>query len=463
MLILTTGIPALPDLTQPTQLLQIGAYLLEAIQSLFLLLVALGIVLAVINFSYRQDRSNWLERELVRYGQLWQGGKHALLVISILVVSFFLCSTLANRYHHWEQNNIAQVASRVEGDRLEQPAPTFRYTVSEPYTTFSYINGKATEVRKLRPVDRPLELNTSQIEVKIEQVKDPSTQRLIYASEFRGTYKVNNPLDRTETFVFAVPPPIGYTLLQDYQVKQNNQRLQPTPPGDYSFSTQLSPGETSEFQVTYKATGGPRWVYDAKNRLLSRFQLRVLADFANAAYASGIPPTETQVSGSETRLIWRFADNVSVKHPFGVFTATQVVQRTGILPRLLLLAPGIALWWLLLLYLSLPLSLRDVMIVTGVFFASLLCLTYASRVMEAKLIWGLLSPLLLLFGWQLGKQRLGHRRSGWAGLVVTLVGLVLPVFGFLVPYTGLTLGMAALLSMVWLVIYSFVYKINSLP
>lgn len=451
LLLQITGVPALPDLTQPSQLLQFGEQLLKTIPGLLLLLVASGAVLAIINFSYRQNRAVWLDHELDRYGHLWQGVKHGLLVLAILILGFLLCSTLANRYHHWEQDTIAQLASSVEGDRLEQPAPTFRYTVSEPYTSLTYVNGKPTEVAKQRPVDRWLALDASQIDVKIEQVKDPTTNRLIYESDFRGTYQVKNSLDQSERFVFTAPPPIGYSLLQDYRVEQNKQRLQPETPGDYNFSTQIAPGETRTFQVTYRAIGGPRWVYDAGGRSLSRFQLRILAEFANAAYASGIIPTETQVSGGETRFIWKFADNVSVKHPFGVFTASQPIQNTGILPRLLLLAPGIALWWLLLLYLTLTLRLRDVAIAAGVFFACLLCLTYASRIMDARLIWGLLSLFLLLLGWKLGQ----YHRHRWAGMVVTLTGAVLPVFGFLVPYTGLTLGIAGLLSVSWLLVGYF--------
>ena len=448
MLLLTQGIPAIPDLTHPQEFLQFGQQFLQFGQWLLLLLAGFGIVLGVINFSYRRDRPIWLEPGMVQYSQLLQGVLHGLLVIAILVGGFFLCSTLANRYHHWEQDKIGQVAGSVAGERVEHLTPQVRYIVEEPFTTITYIDGKPTEVEKRQNVDRFLSPSASQAEVKLSQGTDPATLRLIYLSEFNGTYDVTNSLDVTENFIFETPPPVGYTLLQDYRVERNGQPLQPKNQGEYRFPLRLAPGESTQFRITYKAQGAPRWVYNAGGRLLSKFRLTVLADFANADFASGIFPSERKVEGQGTRFTWAFAENVSVQNPFGVFTATQRVRNTGVLPRLLLLAPGVVLWWLLLLYLTVPLRLQDVAIAAGTFFACLLSLTYASRLLDAKLAWGLLIPFLLLFAWGLGRQRF-HR---WGAVVVTVSGAVLPVIALLVPYTGLTLGIAGLLSVAWLML-----------
>jgi hypothetical protein len=450
LLLLTQGIPAIPDLTHPQELLQFGQQVLQLSQWLILLLAAFGAVLAAVNFSYRQGiiRPVWLDTGLNRYGRLLYGVQHGILVVAILLGGFFLSSTLANRYHHWEQDKLAQVAGTVAGERVEQLAPQVRYTVEEPYTTITYVDGKPTEVEKRQKVDRFLSPSSSQVEVKLAQTTDPATLRLIYQSTLSSTYQVTNSLDVTENFTFEAPPPIGYSLLQDYQVEQEGQRLEPKNQGDYRFPVRLAPGASTQFRVTYQAQGAPRWVYNANGRLLSKFRLTVLADFPNADFASGIVPTEMKVEGRGTRFTWAFDNNVSVQNPFGVFTATQRVRNTGILPRLLLLAPGILLWWLLLLYLTVPLRLRDVAIAAGIFFACLLCLTYASRLLDAKLAWALLMPLLLLFGWHLGQQR----QSRWGAAIATFGGAVLPVFGFLVPYTGLTLGLASLISAGWLMV-----------
>jgi hypothetical protein len=137
---------------------------------------------------------------------------------------------------------------------------------------------------------------------------------------------------------------------------------------------------------------------------------------------------------------------VSVRNPFGVFTATSPIRNTGILPRLLLLAPFLFLWWVLLLYQSIPMQVQQVAITAGVFFAYLLALTYLSRFLEVKTAWAILSPLLLILAWGLGNQR----RASLAALICTIVGAVIPVLGFLIPYTGLTLSLAGVLSAIWL-------------
>jgi hypothetical protein len=456
MLLLTENISAVPDLTHPQELLEWGQQVLKLSQWVFLGLAGLGIVMAALNFSYRQGRDagkdteppTWLNRELDRYGLLLQGLPTGLLLLAILIGGFFLCSTLSNRYHHWEQSKITQVAETVAGERVEQLAPQVSYTVEEPYTTLTYLDGKATEVEKLRKIDRYLSPQTSQTEVKLTQITDPATLRLIYQSEFAATYAVSNSLETRQDFVFEVPPPTGYNLLQDYRIEQDGQRLEPKNQGEYRFPLRLSPGESTRFRVTYKAQGAPRWVYNANGRLLSKFGLSVLTHFANADFASGIVPTEIKPEGQGTRFTWLFEDNVSVQNPFGVFTATQRFRNTGILPRLLLLAPAIFLWWVLLLLLSTPLRLRDLAIAAAVFFACLLSLAYTSRLVDPKLAWGLILPMLLWHSWGLGTQH----QTRWTALVMTLSGAVLPVLAMLVPYTGLTLGISGLISVAGLMV-----------
>jgi hypothetical protein len=181
---------------------------------------------------------------------------------------------------------------------------------------------------------------------------------------------------------------------------------------------------------------------------LSNFRLHVRTNFPNADFASGIVPTKTGKEGTGIIFTWAFADNVSVQNPFGVFTATGPILQTGILPRLLLLAPGLFLWWLLLLYLSLPMGWRNVTIAGAVFFASLLALTYLSRIADATLVWGGISALLLILVWGLGK----NAKTSLAAIICTIAGAIVPVYALLIPYTGLTLSVAGLLSVIWLTV-----------
>jgi hypothetical protein len=374
--------------------------------------------------------------------------QHLTLVLILLVTGFFLCSTLSNRYHNWEQARVEQVTQSVAGEKLEQFAPQVRYVTQEPYTYTTQVNGKIVNVNQTRAVNRFLTLASSQIQVKLDQSIDVRGRSSVYRADYIADYKVVNQLKDINNFFFEAPPPNGYTLLASYKVERTGNRVQPTNPGEYSFPFRLQPGEEANFRVTYQAQGGPRWVYSAGTQLLSNFRLTAIANFAPADFASGIVPNEIKSDGKSTQFTWIFDDNVSVKNPFGVFTNTDPIRHTGIIPRLLLLAPALFLWWILLLYWSLPMSLKNVAIAAGIFFACLLSLTYLARLMNAQLAWTLISFVLLFLTWGLG----ANRRASLAAIICTIAGAVLPVFGLLVPLSGLTLSLAGLLSAVWLAV-----------
>lgn len=456
------GIPNLPDLTHPNELIDFGVQVVAISQKLLIFVVILGIVFALMTFAGRRSQSQPFPRMtqwLDRYDLVLRILPHGLLILVLLVGGFFLCTTLSNRYHHWEQARVEKVAASVAGDRLEQPAPQIRYVIKEPYTYDTQVENKIVRVEATREINRFLTLAGSTIEVKINQATDPQKDnRSIYSVDFSGDYRVVNQLKEAQNFFFEIPPPFDYSLLKNFKVEQDGNRLVPVNPGDYGFPFRLEPGVESRFRVTYQAQGGPRWVYNASSQLLSNFRLSVLANFPNADFASGILPTLSQAEARGTRFIWEFDDNVSVRNPFGVFTATSPVTNTGIVPRLLLLAPALFLWWILLLYLSLPLTLKDVAIAGGIFFACLLCLTYLSRLIDVQLAWAILTPVMLILVWGLG----ANLRASLAALIATIAGGVMPVWGLIVPYSGLTLSGAGLLSVAWLAVRHWYgwYRLN---
>lgn len=441
----------LPDLTHPQKLIEFGNQVIQASLIVAGLVIFLGIAIALISFTLRRheiQQSLFVDQWISRYSQILHGSQHWILVLILMVFGFFLCSTLSNRYHNWEQAKIAKIASGVAGERLEQIAPQIRYQVPEKYTKTIWVEGKPTETEAVRQASRFFPLNSSQIEVKVKQSKDVQKNRAIYLVDYSAEYQVINQIQDTKDFFFEIEPPLGYSLLHNFQISQNDAKLLATNAGEYSFPFSLAPGETNIFKVTYQAQGGPRWIYNANGQLLSNFKLNVIADFAKADFASGIVPTQTKLEGNKTQFTWIFDENVSVNKPFGVFTATEAIKNTGILPRLLLLAPALFLWWILMLYLSLPIGLKEVLIAAGVFFACLLSLTYFSRVIEVKLAWGIISPLLLTLSWFLGK----NRSHSLAALIATVAGGVLPVFALIVTYSGLTFSVAGLLCVFWLAI-----------
>jgi hypothetical protein len=446
------GIPELPDLTQPAQLIDLGKH---AIETFSLLIVAVGILggaIALMAFALRGDRDRY--RRFVtewsdRYSQLLRALPHITLILLLLAIGFLVGGTLSRRYHFWEQAKVVQVAKRVAGYRLEQRAPRVRYVVQEPYTYTVYIDGRPIEEERLQERDRFLALSGSNIQVEIEEIPDPQRDgETIYLADFAATYQVENTLPEAQDFFFEMRPPSGYTLLQDFRVEREGERLQLPRPGDYNFPFRLAPEEEAEFRVTYGVQGNPRWVYGAYGQLLSNFRLYIEANFPNANFASGIVPADTRIEGKTTRFTWLFEDNVAVQNPFGVFTATATLKNLGVLPQLLFLSPGILLWWLLLLYLSVSMRLRNLAIASGIFWACLLALTYLSRIFPTIPVGLAISGGFLFLAWGLGRDR----ASSLAAVISTLCGAIIPFFAFLVPYTGLTLSLAAILSAIWLAV-----------
>jgi hypothetical protein len=447
----SSGTLVLPDLTQLSTLLEFGKAVLLAFLIVAVLSIGVGVVIALINFSMRRSA---LEPALLigplvtRYTDTLRVFQHGVLVLLIVASGLLLCSTLANRYHHWEQARITKISESVAGERIEQSAPRLRYVIQEPYTYKMPVDGKLVQVEETRDINRFMDLAGSQVQATVDQVLNTQSQRAIYRINFVATYQVTNRLGEPEDFFFEVSPPKGYTLLQGFTVEREGARLPVVNPGDYGFPFRLEAGAATQFRVTYQAQGAPRWVYNAENQLLSNFRLTVQTNVSEAEFASGIVPTDRKPSGQGTIFTWDFKDNVSVLNPFGVFTATSPIRNTGILPRLLVLGPAIFLWWLLLLYLSVPLTLRQVACLGGVFFANLLALTYLSRVTDSVSAWAGLSGLLLILVWILGP----NRRFSLAAILCTLSGAILPILGLLVPYSGLTLGGAGLLSAIWLAV-----------
>lgn len=443
------GIPNLVDLTHPQELTQFGGYLLTGFLTIIFLFIALGITLALIVSATRTSEPDWhkfVRGFLSSYTQLLQVFIQGLLGLIIIVFGFYLCSTLANRYHHWEQDKIKQVATGVAGERIEQLAPKVRYQIEEPYTYYTTVNNRLVEIKEKRKTDRYLALSASDIGVKIDQVTNSQDERKNYLVDFVATYKVTNTLSENRELFFEVVQPYGYSLLQNFRVEQDGKRLQPVNPNNYSFRIELIPKQSTIFTVVYNCQGASRWIYNAQGELLSNFRLNITANFPNADFASGIIPTTTRKEGAGTVFTWEFVDNVSVQNPFGIFTATDKILQTGILPRLLLLAPGVFLWWLMLLYLSLPMTWRNLTQAGAIFFAGILSLTYLSRITETTLAWAGISALLLLLVWRLGK----NTRSSLAAIICTVSGAIIPVYALLIPYSGLTLSVAALLSVIWL-------------
>ncbi|HEY9864570.1 MAG TPA: hypothetical protein V6D21_10390, partial [Candidatus Obscuribacterales bacterium] len=111
------SIPSIPDLTHPHELIELGSILIKTLTQLAILLIAIGVILSLINWSVKKTGDSisipTIKTALEQYLKGVQTLPHLILIVLIITSGFFFCSTLANRYHNWEQQRITQIATTV--------------------------------------------------------------------------------------------------------------------------------------------------------------------------------------------------------------------------------------------------------------------------------------------------------------------------------------------------------------
>jgi hypothetical protein len=434
---------------------------LDRIVSQLPLFVALAIgltaAMALFNFSLRNSpASNMVIGDwMVRSTYVVQGLQQILLISMLLLAGFGLCSTLANSQGNWEQAQVNKKTPAIADEFVQQSSPQVSYTSQEPYVYTTQLGGKLVKVEDKKEVTRQLAVSGSNILVSIAPAPTKSSDGNNYLIDFNGDYQITNsiptPADLTtgiiDQFVFQIAPPTGSLLLQNFGVEQDGKKLARTNPGDYRFPVQIAPGKVSKIHVSYRAQGSPQWVYSAKDCSLSNFRLAISSKIPRLNFINGIAPTRVSRNGDRQVFSWTFNRNASAQKPFGVSIAPPTATLTGTLPLLLLLAPGVLLWWLSLLCFSLPMRLQNISIAGLVFFASVFALTYFSRLADPIYVWSLISVGLLLLVWGLGRH---NWRVSLAAIICTILGLIFPIYGLLSGSRGVMLSIVALLSVIWL-------------
>ena len=440
----------LPDFTQPQYLNQIASQLPIGLAIFVVLAIGLAAGMALFNFSlrnYPQQGNVVIGDWMIRSSQLMRGLQQTLLIATILLAGFGLCSTLASRQSNWEQMRVAQTTPTIAGELIRQSSPQVSYTSQEPYVYTTQLEGKLVKVQDKKDITRQSSVSGSNLQISIAPTPNKTSDSNNYLIDFRGDYQITNPIGTTNRFVFQIDPPTGYSLLQNFGVEQNGKRLTATNPGEYRFPLQIAPGSISKVRVNYRAQGSPQWVYSAKDGSLANFRMSISSKVPRLNFVSGIVPTKVTGTGDRQVFTWAFNQNASVQKPFGVAVSAPIAAKTGTLPLLLLLAPGIFLWWVLLLCFSIPMRLQDIAIAGFVFFTGMFALTYFSRIADSLSVWSGISIVLLLLVWGLGRN---NWRVSLAAIICTIVGVILPVYGFSIGSRGVLLSITGLLSVMWL-------------
>jgi hypothetical protein len=440
----------LTDFTQTEYVDRIASQLPLSIAIFVALAIGLTAAMALFNFSLRNSAASnivlgdWTMNSI----KLIRGLQQLLLVTMLLFAGFGLCSTLANNQRNWEQARTVKTTPTTIDTFIQQSSPQVSYTTQEPYIYTTQLDGKLVKVEDKKEVTRQSSISSSNLLVSIAPAPNKSGDTTSYFIDFNGNYQIVNSIPSTDKFVFQINPPSGSLLLQNFGVEQDGKKLARTNPGDYRFPLQIAPGKVSKLRVTYRAQGSPQWVYSAKDGSLGNFKMAISSKVPRLNPANGIAPSKISSNSDNQVFSWAFDKNASVQKPFGVTVSAPVVAQTGLLPQLLLLAPGILLWWLLLLCFSIPMRLQNIAIAGLVFFASMFALTYFSRLNDSIYVWSGISVGLLLLVWGLGRN---HWRVSLAAIICTILGAIFPVYGFLLGARGVLLSIAAILSVIWLV------------
>jgi hypothetical protein len=440
----------LPDFTQAEYIDRIASQLPLSIAVFVVLAICLTAAMALFNFSlHNSSASNIVLSDwTINSTKLIRGLQQLLLVAVFLLAGFGLCSTLANSQRNWEQAKIVKTTPPTIDRFVEQASPQVSYTSQEPYTYTTQLEGKLVKVEDKKEVTRQSAVSSSNLLVSIAPAPTKAGDGNNYLIDFNGNYQIANSIPTTDKFVFQINPPTGSLLLQNFGVEQDGKKLARTNPGDYRFPLQIAPGKVSKLHVTYRAQGSPQWVYSAKDGSLANFKMAISTKVPRLNFINGIAPTKVSSNGDRQVFSWTFDKNASVQKPFGVAVSTPIAAQTGLLPQLLLLAPGILLWWLLLLCFSIPMRLQNIAITGFVFFAAMFALTYFSRLTDPISVWSGISVGLMLLVWGLGGA---NWRVSLAAIICTILGAIFPVYGFLVGARGVLLSIAAMLSVTWLV------------
>jgi hypothetical protein len=471
------GIPGVPDVTQSNALAAIFGDRLSLIMngvplgilSFCVILIGLGVALALINFSIKpQQESSMVAMGdwIVRYSDLIRSLRHVAVVLAVITIGILLCSSVANRYHLWEQNTFPRAAATAA--QIVQISPQVRYTIKEPYNYSQNVNGKVTKVRDEKDLTRLLPVNSSNIKVNINKSKVRSAEKWVYTTNFLGEYEVRNITPGSVDFLLAMAPPTGAYIVQSYSVEQDGRRISANSAGEYEYRIQIAPNGTTQLKTSYQAQGAPRWLYATKGELLSKFQLAIESNFNNINSASGLMPSSIEKRNPGKTFTWNLPDNAAIPYAIGASAPNALPAQVGVIPKVILFAPAIWLWWLVMLYLSVPMRIKDILISAGVAGTSILTLAYVMRLFKTEitavyatpeLVWPVIAILLLASAWGLGK----NFRTSLAAVICTIAGIILPVLALLTAYQGSILSLAALLSVMWLVVMNWYgwYKLEA--
>ncbi|MGV8124861.1 MAG: inner membrane CreD family protein [Candidatus Xenobiia bacterium LiM19] len=137
-----------------------------------------------------------------------------------------------------------------------------------------------------------------------------------YKTDFQSKYTINNPTDKSRIFHIHYTFPATQALYDDFNfiVDGKESKSQIDPNAGITVSTELAPGETKEFQVSYKSQGLDRWSYKFGSDVtrIQNFSLLATINSRNIDFPPGsISPSEKTQTKNGWQLLWKYKNLIA--------------------------------------------------------------------------------------------------------------------------------------------------------
>ncbi len=242
------------------------------------------------------------------------------------IVFIFLCTAAAwmvlgtsvGMRSRMQDEKLRRVVGQIWGTPQRQQAPTVYYLTARAAEVKTAADGKTTTETRTVTTRHDLDLQASQIEVRLGL--DYRRKGLLWYSTYRvaftGAYDVRNDTGDTRELRVAFAFPNKQAVYDDFRVTVDGKEIRDVHLSDGRVvqKVRLEPGQGAEVGFAYRSQGMDQWWYEfgANVSQVKNFALSMKTDFDGFNFPqNGISPTAEQRSGEGWDLRWNYRNLLS--------------------------------------------------------------------------------------------------------------------------------------------------------
>jgi len=242
------------------------------------------------------------------------------------IVFIFLCTAAAwmvlgtsvGMRSRMQDEKLRRVVGQIWGTPQRQQAPTVYYLTARAAEVKTAADGKTTTETRTVTTRHDLDLQASQIEVRLGL--DYRRKGLLWYSTYRvaftGAYDVRNDTGDTRELRVAFAFPNKQAVYDDFRVTVDGKEIRDVHLSDGRVvqKVRLEPGQGAEVGFAYRSQGMDQWWYEfgANVSQVKNFALSMKTDFDGFDFPqNGISPTAEQRSGEGWDLRWNYRNLLS--------------------------------------------------------------------------------------------------------------------------------------------------------